>query len=466
MVRTRKSKTETGTRKPRSPTDPPAGSIESSATPDELDFWVRIKAITLAEWAEGMKVYLYLIWPIIDRKEGEHYIAKLSEGFDEDFLLRTYGSGKYYLRLNDRSGHTVASKTVSVYNAKMPPKVNAEEVVVGDPRNERYFAAWPKKSVDRDRSSDPDAQGNSSAVLAAVKEFSSITKSLLDRGAGLQEDQRQMLKTAHDESLKLVVDQAKSEPFNPQSFLTTLTEAQKLFAPPPVAAVPDSLEMLEKILKITKELRPAPAPAAPEEKESPIDQLLALLDLSEKLEGRFGKGAGDSGGNTARIIMEALPGVLKEAKGITADLAVLVAARARGVPAPAPVPANPAPGAAPAVAAPSGPEPAPPAPGPVAVPNPREILNQNLRRTISNMLLKGDPGEEAALVAEKTDPTWTAEFVTVLRTDPAALAGDPIFAPVLSSPRLPDFVAGFLAYFSPEPEGDEASGKKAGAADE
>ncbi len=84
-------------------------------------------------------MYVYRCWPVIDRKEGQHFLAKLSEPFDEDLLLRTFGSGKYYLRLNNGKGNTVGSTTVSVHNLDHPPKVHPDEVVASDPQNERYY---------------------------------------------------------------------------------------------------------------------------------------------------------------------------------------------------------------------------------------------------------------------------------------------------------------------------------------
>ena len=449
-------------KKPKAPQEPRSRQASvvdpAEASGTAVDFWELVKSISRADWDSGWQTYLYRTWPRIDRRDGEHFIAKIKEDFDEEFLMRNWGTGKYYLRINNASGQTVASKAVSVYDVNYPPKVNPEEILAGDPANERYFAAWGKKDADRDRSSDSAEQGNNSPVLRAVSEFAKITQQLLERGSGLQEDQRTMLRAAHDESLRLVVDQAKADARPPDSLgmlekILVITDKLRPETPPPVAAAPDPIAMFEKFLGIMEKLHPAPA--APE--GSPVDQLSALLDLSEKLEGRFAKGTGDSSSSTAKIIMEALPEVLKQATVITGNIASIAATRARGAPAAS----GPA-----AVVSATAPSPGPDqahTPGPVAVLDPQQILNENLRRTIARMLLLGDSGEEAAVVAEKTNETWAAEFATLLRTNPAALAADPIFAPALASPRLPDFVAEYLGYFEPEPEGGEAPEKTDGA---
>lgn len=448
----------------RSPADPSLNSPGSPVTPDELDFWVRIRAITPEEWAQGMKTYVYLVWPIIDRKEGEHYIAKLSEGFDEDFLLRTFGSGKFYLRLNDRSGHTIASKTVSCYNAKLPPKVNAEEVVVGDPRNERYFSAWPKSS-DRDRDSDAGGKGDQAAVLAAVNKFAEITKQLLDHKGALQEDQRTMLRAAHDESLRLVTEQARSDaqPVDALGMLEKiLTVTDKLHpAPPPVATAPDPLAMLDKVLKIAKELHPAPE--APEEKQNQVEQLSSLLDVIEKLEGRLGKGAGDSGDGPANwkiALAQSLGGkidtILERVEKTVGNYAraqehraaVMLAGRGfevRTTPEPAAA-GTPQTSATPSATAGEAPSPEPAAAPPVL------STGDFIKSKLVEMLFAGKEGDNGAIFAEAVDTDFAEQIAKTMKENPSALATDNILAQATRHPNAQKFCEAYVGYFEGEEE--------------
>ncbi len=112
----------------------------------ELDFFERIASFSPDDWQGGLKAYIYRVAPIIDRKDGQHYLAKVSESFDQDYLLRHWGSGKYHLKLNDARGMTIATTTISCHNPDFPPRVDPAEVVASDPRNEGYFKTWGKKT--------------------------------------------------------------------------------------------------------------------------------------------------------------------------------------------------------------------------------------------------------------------------------------------------------------------------------
>jgi len=122
--------------------------VPAEDVPGDVDFFARIQSLTPEDWQAGLKVYVYRTWPVIDRRDQEHFLAKLSETFDEDTLLRFFGSGKYNLRLNNGQGHTIAQKTVAIHNPDFPPKVSPDEVVVSDPRNEKYFAVFAPKATE------------------------------------------------------------------------------------------------------------------------------------------------------------------------------------------------------------------------------------------------------------------------------------------------------------------------------
>ena len=191
---------------------PTTSGAELGVTDDqkstELDFFELIASFSPDDWQGGLKSYIYRLAPIIDRKDGQHYLAKVSESFDQDYLLRHWGSGKYHLKLNDARGMTIATTTISCHNPDFPPRVDPSEVVASDPRNEGYFKTWGKKT---DAVAGENKSSDSPAILQAVMEFSDITKRLLDSRSNLNETQIEMLRGAHDEAMKLVSEQARTD---------------------------------------------------------------------------------------------------------------------------------------------------------------------------------------------------------------------------------------------------------------
>ena len=98
-------------KKQRGPAEPvEAATPEGEAHETVLQL---VQRFNTDDW-QGKKTYLYRVWPVIDRKADDHFIARLSEPFDEDYLLKNWGSGRYHLRLNDAQGHTIATQNVSL----------------------------------------------------------------------------------------------------------------------------------------------------------------------------------------------------------------------------------------------------------------------------------------------------------------------------------------------------------------
>ena len=88
---------------------PPAPQPEGEQPrPEVLGFFESIQQFSSEEWASGLKCYVYRTWPTIDKGDSTHYLSVLFEPFDEETVLRLFGSGKYFLRLN-RKGKTIPS---------------------------------------------------------------------------------------------------------------------------------------------------------------------------------------------------------------------------------------------------------------------------------------------------------------------------------------------------------------------
>jgi hypothetical protein len=80
----------------------------STQAKSKVPFWELIQSLG-DKWAtDDYKLYIYRKWPIIDKADSDHFIAKLREPIDPDYLLKTFGTGKYGLQLNDGEGKMVS----------------------------------------------------------------------------------------------------------------------------------------------------------------------------------------------------------------------------------------------------------------------------------------------------------------------------------------------------------------------
>ncbi len=249
MPRTKATETQTD-----HPPAPPAAPIA-----EELGFFERLQQYSAEEW-RSLKVYVYRCWPVIDRKEGQHFLSKLSEAFDEDYLLRTFGSGKYYLRLNSAKGTSIASTTVSVHRLDSPPKVHPDEVVASDPQNERYFKVW---GYSIDSAPQQPATSQNAAEGEAVKHLGQIAEKLIERG-----DKEQASR--------------KESPVNETliSLWSQTAQQRDALAEKLQGRSSDQLTVVKEVLSLMREIQPPPssAPTTPRAK-SPAETVKELAEL-------------------------------------------------------------------------------------------------------------------------------------------------------------------------------------------
>src|SRR5215472_12572150 len=92
----------------------------------------------------GLKLYVWRVWPRIDKGETDHHICTLREPIDEEFVLQTFGSGRYLVMLKDTRRKLIRKHTFSVHNSAFAPKVDESEVL-RVPENDVYFKVWAKK---------------------------------------------------------------------------------------------------------------------------------------------------------------------------------------------------------------------------------------------------------------------------------------------------------------------------------
>jgi hypothetical protein len=77
--------------------------------------------MTAAEW-DRYRVYVYRRWPRISKSGEPHYIAVHREAIDEEFIKTMYGSGRYFLKLNDPR-RSVDEHPLEIMDLACPPKL-------------------------------------------------------------------------------------------------------------------------------------------------------------------------------------------------------------------------------------------------------------------------------------------------------------------------------------------------------
>jgi len=250
----------------------PAEPVETRDRISTSDFFQQLQQLSPEAWQSGHKVYCYRTWPVIDKRDQEHFLCKVSEPFDEDYLLRHFGSGKYYLQLNGARGEKIASKTVSLHNTDFAPKVSPDEVVQTDPRNETYFKVWsPRASTSA--SAPPSA---ATADGTAVQELSKLMNKLLEqRASGPAVDATQA--TLTNSLVQWALDQTGKERENndPTKLAALFRELKTLM---PAQQPTDNLAVIEKLLAVVEKLNPPKREA-----EDPLSYVEKAVNLVDKL---------------------------------------------------------------------------------------------------------------------------------------------------------------------------------------
>jgi hypothetical protein len=221
--------------------------------------------------ADGTATWLYRLYPVISRQQGEHAILKRRGRFDREDILREFGSGTYMVQVNSAAGKHLYTETCSFHNPDMPPRVNIEEVVKGDPRNDSFFATWGKKTTGG------DVLGNRDSGKGEAAE---ILREYFQRGPQV------------DPSLMtLFQDTAKQ-----RDELARLLAEKKPEAPPPpppldvlgiIAQIkslqPDTLAVLERLKNFFPERERKEASAPPPNSLEELKKLLEVFGQAKSL---------------------------------------------------------------------------------------------------------------------------------------------------------------------------------------
>jgi hypothetical protein len=240
---------------------PSAASHVDGTEPQEAkDFFEQLTLLRPEDWQKGFTSYGYRIEPVLDKRDGQHYVFKVNESYDPDFVMRHWGSGKYLLLLNNPQGRTIARKTLSIHNLDHPPRVDLNELVASDPRNEKYFKTWgrPKEPM-----APSGIQSTSTVDGVAVQEFARLNDKLLDLVQG-----RQNAPT---------LEAAQATPV-----VALVRELKGLFPQQPPA---DSLAVIDRVVSIADKLRPPPPPTTPA--ANPLGDIQGLVTLARDLKEIF-----------------------------------------------------------------------------------------------------------------------------------------------------------------------------------
>jgi hypothetical protein len=265
------------------PDDAGTSSSETSGIDQQrtqLSFFDELKAIPEEEW-DKYRVYVYRRRPKIIKSDQPHYIDCVRRPIDEQFLLDTYGSGLYSIRLNDNK-RTIKTFVCEVHHLDRPPRIDPAELVECA-ENERYIELWPREMGKETKGI--KAENGAPTSDATLAELTKLIGKLVEQKTGQQSSPEAERVTST--LVQWALNQAAAErdadraAENPGK-LTELVKALKELTPPlvPAPPQPDPLVLVDLVLSIAEKLRPAPALPA----SDPLQSVDRTLDLINKLQ--------------------------------------------------------------------------------------------------------------------------------------------------------------------------------------
>ncbi len=239
-----------------------ASKIEQARL-EKVDFFDLLQQQELDEW-KRRKLYIYRVWPRVEKKDEAHYLTVISHPIDEEWLKQTFGSGRYLMLLRDSVlKKAIAQHTFSVHDIDYPPKLNSREVLECE-ENARYYELWPP-SRNTETAEAPKAGTNGAdAAAVAVREMGDLARQANDKGL--------------DENLmKLYMDATRARDELAEKLATSAK---------PNAGAADQLSILDKVLDLVERLKADSQPSDTQRANGGMDSLAALdraVDLLNKL---------------------------------------------------------------------------------------------------------------------------------------------------------------------------------------
>jgi hypothetical protein len=198
--------------------EPLTATAQSSAEAEKQGFFQRLRSASPVDW-ERYIVYLYRTDPIVDTTAGgtkPKYVAKFTQPFDEDTVMKEFGSGGYRADWNERVGtkeRTVQQFHFPIENPNHPPRLQRGSWL-DDPRNNKWKGWFPPEAQP---AAPTPAQGmNMSEALAFARQL--IQEVRPDASAPAQNVMVTAVLDAIKETRRELADQSK--PVNWGSVIT------------------------------------------------------------------------------------------------------------------------------------------------------------------------------------------------------------------------------------------------------
>lgn len=385
-----------------------------NCSPEE--FFRRIRE---AEDPSGLIVYVYRLWPVIDRSlagvDYKHILAT-PPPFTLDHLVKQCGSGKYRLILCDENlgkRSRIAQTMVSINDPDWPPVVNPKELILEHPDNRGYVESLRMRGLLEDQ-----AQGAPADTAAAVA-VESLSRTVQDLANRVAERPRE---DSSDRAFSLALRLAEllrpgKDPYELATQIAQLAKSGNDQA----ILLKTLLEQQTRLTELLVQQRANPL--------GELEQFERLLKLAERLTGKGG--GGESWGLE---LVRSLPATLAAA----ADLARTVAAAKAGQ----------------AVSSAPGAPIAPPGPATVPAPTGNQVSMDRLIQVGQRAVVafqKGATGDEFAHSLVMTEPDGEAIYEQLCSLGKAGIMGALRSLPVWSElePRtaqIEQFVDAFLQY--------------------
>lgn len=273
------------------------------------NFWPFIR--DYPSW-EAAAVYLYRLWPVIDRKLAGHdekYIDVFTEPITEEDVLRKHGNGKYLLHFNDSNRPKglaqMATCKVEIRDPSYEPVVPLEEIVEGADANKSYIEGLKARGKWKENAVPQSDNGQATAELART--LNNLVDRVTERPPAPAEPPRQ-------------------DPFEIALRIQGLLQQN---SPKPAA------DPIETAVKIVQLMQPA---AKPPREVDPLEVYGKVADIIEARASRYA-GASSGGTDWGGLVVEFVKALPMLIQGFTMmKAAQQQAAGMPGVPAAYPMP--------------------------------------------------------------------------------------------------------------------------------
>lgn len=234
---------------------------------------------------EGISLYLYRLWPLIDRKLTGQPVKNIDVfpgPVSEEDLLRKHGSGKYLLTFNDmnkpKAMCKVAETKININDHDFPPVLDQHEIIVGHRDNDSYIAGL-KARGEWKRDNDMPVQNSDGTATA---ELARLAGKLIDKEK----------------------PPAQPDPFD--QALRMLTIVKELTPKPAPIQQADPYDVALKLVGLVQGGQRA------EPKEDPLEVYARVTETVERIANRFDRGGGQGGWSQVLMrVVEHLPAVVQ-----------------------------------------------------------------------------------------------------------------------------------------------------------